>query len=329
MYDIITFGSASRDIVIKSKRLRILKYKENFGQGEGFCLPIGAKIEVEDIQFYTGGGGTNTAATFALQGFNTAFYGAVGRDSAGQEIINELKKVKVDTSFVVKKDERPTNHSIIILQKGQDRTILTYRGVADLLDRKDILFNAIKAKWVYLAPLCDLLCGAFEEIVRFATRSRIKIAVNPSMEQLSLPMEKLKRVFNNVNVLFLNKEEASFLTKVPYNKEKEIFKRIDKMCPGVAVMTKGAEGVVVSDGKYLYSAKPHKQRKVVDTTGAGDSFASGFLSDFIRYNGNIKKAIQLGMANSEGNISEFGAKDGLLKKGQKFKRVEVSEAKIR
>ena len=47
-------------------------------------------------------------------------------------------------------------------------------------------------------------------------------------------------------------------------------------------MTKGGEGVVVSDGKYLYSALPNPDRKIVDTTGAGDSFASGFLSDYIK-----------------------------------------------
>ena len=85
-------------------------------------------------------------------------------------------------------------------------------------------------------------------------------------------------------------------------------------------MTKGGEGVVVSDGKYLYSALPNPDRKIVDTTGAGDSFAAGFLSDYIRYNGDIEKAIQLGLANSEANLSEIGAKTGLLEKNSKFKQ---------
>ena len=97
-------------------------------------------------------------------------------------------------------------------------------------------------------------------------------------------------------------------------------------------MTKGGEGVVASDGKYLYSAKPDPNRKVVDTTGAGDSFGAGFLADFIRNSsagseqaGNIESAIQFGLANSAGNLSEIGAKMGLLDKNSKFERVSVSK----
>jgi sugar/nucleoside kinase (ribokinase family) len=70
---------------------------------------------------------------------------------------------------------------------------------------------------------------------------------------------------------------------------------------------------------------PNEDRKIVDTTGAGDSFASGFLSDFIRNNGDIEKSIQLGLANSEANLSQIGAKTGLLAKGAEFKRAKVSK----
>jgi len=341
MFDIITFGSASKDITLKPKNLTVLKYKKEFTLGKGLCLPIGSKIDVEEITFNSGGGGTNTAATFVLQGFKTAFYGMVGKDQSGQEVINELKKLKVDTKFILKTSKKPTNYSIIISQDFQDRTILAYRGASDLLSKKDILWQKIKTKWFYSAPLTGLLClphsesadstaGAtlFEDIVNFAHKNKIKIALNPSMQQLCLPKEKLVEVFKKIDVLFLNQEEASFLTKIPFEKEKEIFKKIDEICPGVAVMTKGSEGVVVSDGKYLYSAKPMPDRKIIDTTGAGDSFASGFLADYIRYSGDIEKAIQLGMANSQGCLSQIGAKNGLLKKGQKFERVEVLKNKL-
>ncbi|HQK63622.1 MAG TPA: PfkB family carbohydrate kinase, partial [Candidatus Staskawiczbacteria bacterium] len=94
---------------------------------------------------------------------------------------------------------------------------------------------------------------------------------------------------------------------------------------GIAVMTKGGDGVVAADGQYLYSAVAHADRRIIDTTGAGDSFASGFLSDFIKYNGDIEKAIQMGLANSEGNLSQVGAKTGLLDKNAKFERVPVAK----
>jgi sugar/nucleoside kinase (ribokinase family) len=332
MYDIITFGSAAQDIHLKSKSFKIVKdskdFKEPGESGEGICLPFGSKIEVEDIITTTGGGGTNTAATFAKQGFRTAFCGAIGVDSAGLEIVRELKRLHIDTKFLVKNKEKHTNHSVIISNIGGDRTILVYRGASDMMSSKEISWKKIKkTKWFYLAPLTNLLCDEFEDIVNFAHTNNIRIAVNPSKQQLSLPEEKMKSILQKVDVLFLNQEEASFLTKIPFEQEAEIFKKIDQMCKGVAVMTKGGEGVVVSDGEYLYSAKPDPNRKVVDTTGAGDSFASGFLSDYIRHNGDIEKAIQLGLANSEANLSEVGAKRGLLEKNDKFDRAEVTKQK--
>lgn len=326
MYDIITFGSAAQDIHVKSKAFKILKDEKDFVTGEGICLALGSKIDVEDIIFSSGGGGTNTAATFVKQGFKTAFCGAIGADTSGLEIVRELKQLRIDVRFIVKKKEKHTNHSIIISNTGEDRTILVYRGASDILDKKDIPWKKIKkTKWIYLAPLGGSLCDIFDDIVNFAYENKIKVAVNPSTQQLSLPGEKLKNIFKKVDILFLNQEEASFLTKIPFEKEQNIFRKIDEICPGIAVMTRGSDGVVVSDGKYLYSALPDSERKIVDTTGAGDSFAAGFLSDYIKYNGDIEKAIQLGLANSAANLSEVGAKTGLLDKNSKFKRVSVSK----
>ena len=325
MYDIITFGSAAQDIHVKSKAFKILKDEKDFLTGEGLCLALGSKMDVEDIIYASGGGGTNVAATFAKQGFKTAFCGAIGADISGLEIVKELKHLKIDTRFVVKKKEKHTNASVVISNTGEDRTILVYRGASDMLGKKDIPWKKMKAKWIYLAPLSGLLCDEFGEIVDFAKKNKIKIACNPSKQQLFLPKEELKNIFCNIDILFLNQEEASILTKISYENEKEIFKKLDELVCGIAVMTKGGEGVTVSDGEYLYSALPNENRKIVDTTGAGDSFAAGFLSGYIRFNKDIIKSIQLGLANSEGNLSQIGAKTGLLGKKDNFKRVEVSK----
>jgi ribokinase len=329
MYDIITFGSAAQDIHIKSKAFKIVENKTDFATGEGICLPFGSKIDVEDIIFASGGGGTNTAAAFAKQGFRVAFCGAIGVDVSGLEIVKELKQLRIDTRFLVKKKEKHTNQSIIISGapsgSGQDRTILVYRGASELMCKEDIPLKKLRAKWFFLAPFTGLLHDSFGELVGFAYQNKIKVAVNPSKQQLSMSPETLKNVFSKVDILFLNQEEASCLTKISYEQESEIFKKIDEICPGIAVMTKGGEGVIVSDGKYLYSARPDPNRKIIDTTGAGDAFASGFLSDYIRYNGDIEKAIQMGLANSAANLSEVGAKTGLLNKNSKFERVRVTK----
>ena len=336
MYDIITFGSASQDIFVKSEEFKVLRDLPNgseggdFATGQGICLPFGSKIDAKDFIFTSGGGGTNTAAAFAKQGFKVAVCCAIGEDASGLEIVRELKKLKIDTRFLVKKNEKKTNCSVVVSGENGERSILVYRGASELLclPTGRQLSKLRKTKWFYLAPLSGEMTQAFAKLVDFAVEHKIKVAVNPSKQQLSLPESQLKSILQKVNILFLNQEEAAFLTKISFEKEAEIFKKMQELCSGIVVMTKGKDGVIVSDGKCLYSAAADAESKVVDTTGAGDSFASGFVSEFIRTKGDIEKSIQLGLANSAANLTEIGAKTGVLEKQADFKRLSVQKQNI-
>ncbi len=325
MYDIITFGSATWDIFLTPESYQIAKNKK-FVTGKGICFNLGSKVDVENIYLSSGGGGTNTAATFLRQGFRVAYCATVGDDISGREIIEELKKLGVDISLIFTTKLKPTNHSIILNISKQGRTILVYRGASELLSKNGIPWRELKAKWFYLAPLSGKLCSISEDIVNFACKNKIKIAFNPGNSQLSLPSKTLKRILKKVNILILNQEEASLLAKTPYQKEKKVFERIDKMCPGITIMTKGAKGVVVSDGEYLYRTKK-SESKVVARTGAGDAFGAGFVSGFIKKN-NIPYAIQLASANAFSCIQKIGAKKGLLKRTDSWQKVKVIKSKL-
>ena len=267
-----------------------------------------------------------------MKGLQTAFCGTIGADEAGLEIVREMKMLGIDLRFLTKQKEKMTNHSVIISKGKEDRIILSYRGAAELMEISMIPFEKISSRWFYLAPLSGLMCQEdtelkvtpFEEIVRFAKEKNSKVAINPSKQQLALPEQLLKKIFQNVDILFLNKEETSFLLKM--DNESEILKKIQAFFSGIFVMTKGVEGVIVSDGTYLYAAKPNPNRVIVDSTGAGDAFASGFLAGFIKHEGDIEKAIQLGMGNSEGNLRAVGAKTGLLKKDEEFVKAKVEKS---
>lgn len=325
MFDIITFGSATQDIYLKSKKFLPVSGKI-FTTGQGICLALGSKTEAEDIFLTSGGGGTNTAATFKNQGFKVAYCGMVGDDCFGNLIIKGLKQLKIDTSFIRKTKQKLTNLSVFLAYPGEDRTILVYRGASDILSKKDIPWGKIKnTHWFYLAPFSGKFADITEDLVNFAKKNKINVALNPGYNQLTLPHKTLDSILKKVDILILNREEASLLAKIPYQKETEIFQRIDKFCPGITIMTKGGEGVVVSDGKYLYRAKS-LGLKGVDGTGAGDAFGSGFVSGLIQKK-NIIFAIQLGIANSGYAITKWGAKEGLLKKSQQWRKAEVVKEK--
>ena len=325
MDEIITFGSASRDVFMEPEDISIVKSRK-FVSKEGICFNLGSKIGIKNIYFNSGGGGTNTAATFANQGFKTAFVGTIGSDLAGEEVIKDLAERKINLKFVLKTTKKPTNYSIILkTKKRADRTILVFRGASDLLTKEDINWNKIKrAKWFYLAPLSGKLAKITKNIVDFAVDKRIKIAFNPGNDQLSLPKNVLRDIINKVDILLLNQEEAAVLTKISYNKEREIFKKLDNICPGIVIMTKGPDGAVVSDGKTLFSA-PGIKTKTIDNTGAGDAFGSGFTAGFINSKGGIEEGIKLGLFNSISCIRKLGAKEGLLRRGDKLKSVKIKK----
>lgn len=326
MQDIITFGSATQDIYAKSKQFLSVLGKA-FKTGEGICLTLGSKIELDNLSMNSGGGGTNSVATFANQGLKVSYHGQVGEDCFGDLVLGEMEGLKVNTGLISASKNKSTSISIFLVYPGRDRTILVYRGASDDLSKKDIAWQKIKkTRWFYLAPFSGKLASLTKDLVDFAKKNGIKVAWNPGYNQLNFPKAVLDNILKNIDILILNREEASALAKIPFAKEKEIFQKLCKMTKGIVIMTKGKKGALVSDSKYIYKA-PISKSKFVDSTGAGDAFGSGFVAGMMQKN-DITFAIQLAIANSGSCISAWGAKNGLLKKGQKWEKVKVERKKI-
>ena len=309
-YDIITIGSATRDVFMSGEGLEYEK-NSNFTTGEAVCLGLGSKITIDKLTFASGGGGTNAAVTFARQGLKTACIGVVGKDLNGKEIIAELNGEGIDTDYFQNHDDDYTAYSVILVHKSGERSILSYKGEGQHFKAERIPFDKLKTKWLYM----DSLGGVYEVLeksAKWAEDNNIKIASNPGGKELAHGLEKLKPFLKRCSVFSINQEEASQLTGIDYKNETEIFKFMDQLIDGIFVMTKGPDGVVVSDGKQVYRAGI-PESPVVERTGAGDAFCSGFVVEYIR-SGDITKAIQFATANASSVVMEYGAKAGILKK---------------
>jgi len=313
-FDIITFGSASEDIFITSKGF----FKKRL------CFPVGEKIEIDQILIRTGGGGTNTAATFSLQGFKTAYCGCVGKDYAGFLVLMDLKRFGIKADFVEALQNKTTNHSVILSEKEKGRVILVYREASGFLPKKFDL-EKLKASWYYLAPLSDQFAKNTLKIIKFARKNKIKVALNPSKEQINFLKGKKLDWLKLVDVLIVNDSEARLLFG-EYKNERILLKKLKGKIGGYLIITKGKKGSVVSDGKNIFEAGIIKV-KVQDRTGAGDAYGSGFVAGLIKKNDPIF-AIELATANSGYCLKEWGAKEGLLKEGEKFPKVKIFQAKI-
>lgn len=311
MYDIVSIGSATRDVFVALNGAKTVKSDE-FSSGQGICFSLGSKLEINKIVFTTGGGGTNAAVTFARQGLKTACIGVVSEDLNGKEVLNELEGAGVDTQFFQRHNDDYTAYSVILVDKGGERTILSYKGEGQHFEFINVPFDKIQSKWLFLDSLgghYDLLEGA----IMWAAKNGVKLATNPGSKELGHGIEKWKPLLKHFSVFWLNQEEAAGLTGIDIKDEKGIFKYLDELVDGIVVMTKGPEGMVVSDGKNRYRAGV-PDSPVVERTGAGDASVSGFIAEYIR-SGDIAKAIQFGTANASSVVAQYGAKAGILKNG--------------
>ena len=163
-----------------------------------------------------------------------------------------------------------------------------------------------------------------------AEKTGMKVAFNPGKRLIKMGKD-LWPLLGKIDIFIANEDESAFITGIEYAREKEpeIFEKMDEIVKGIAVMTKGPRGVEVSDGKTRYSAGI-PDSPVKDRTGAGDSFGAGFVSGYIQSGGDIEFAIQLGTANATSVTRYFGAKKGLLKKGEwgDYPKVKVNKIEI-
>ncbi len=327
MYDIITFGSATRDLFLSSKHYVSLRHKE-FPTGEGLCVGAGSKIYLEDVIFATGGGGTNAAATFVSQNLKVAYVGKVGHDSGGQNIIDELRVLGADTKFVVESDKEKTAYSIVLSKPGVERTILVYQGASHKLRKVEIPWPGLRSKWFYIAPLSGESAHVFPDLIDFAQKNNIAVALNPGNSQLSLGERGVKNLFKNLEVLILNQEEGAKITKVDFHRDEKILRTLKSWVKGKVVLTKGPAGVLAADEEYIYKAGTPRST-ILDRTGAGDAFGSGLVSKLVR-GVDFEEAIQYGTANATSCVQEIGAKNGILKNGHwgKWDKVRVLKYKL-
>lgn len=342
MFDVVTIGTATRDAFVKSKDFHVDPDHHVLG-GKALVMPLGAKIEIPEIYFSTGGGSTNSAVTFSKQGLKTACISVVGEDISGKTVMSELKKYGVDTRFVKFRKKLPTAYSILLELVSGERTVLVYRGAAATMGSQDISWSKIKTGWLYLSSVAGDL-DLLKKIIQFARPRGIYVAYNPGGKELK-QKSKLLPLLQDISVVIANREEASLISGVSPENELGIFKVWDQMCTGINVMTDARRGVLVSDGKYLYRTGIYKEKQVVDRTGAGDAFGSGFVAGIIHQVKSwklkvssltpeaIEYAIKLGSANATSKIEGLGAKFGLLsredfEKSRRWKTLQITRTPL-
>jgi len=323
-YDMVTIGAATRDVFVKSKHFDKIK---SASAPDGFeaCLPMGAKIELDEIAFETGGGATNAATTFARFGFKTACIARIGHDAGGAEIEELLKREDIDKTLLQYDAKLRTGYSIIILAGAGHRAILTSRGASRKIAEKEIPWEKIRTHWLYVTSL-----GGNEKLLKdifgFAKKHLVKIAWNPGSAELEMGMKKLLPYLMQADVLIMNKEEAASLSGLPARQVDGLLKKIGALPRTALVITDGAHGAYLTARGAVWHATA-LTGKILNTTGAGDAFGSAFTSGLMR-EGDLDAALKIAVLNSHGVVTHMGATAGILDKyptPQKRTKVKVKQ----
>ena len=332
MFDIITIGSATRDVFVISKSFIALKSKK-FPTGSGECVALGSKVDLDKLVLTTGGGATNAAATFGSLGFHSATMTRIGDDSSGKDVIDDLSRFGVSTHNVRMIKDGQTGFSILLTMPDGERTVLVYRGVSSTFETKDINWEGCKqTKWIYLTSLGGNL-SLSKKIIQHANKCGIKVAWNPGAGEIKHGMKEIKQLLPMVDVLNINTEEAKLLTGK--RSIKTMFDELKTKCM-IRLITDGTNGSYVwENGKILHAGTTGA--RAISRTGAGDAFGSGFVAGLMKKvlplpKGEtegvaaIKFALAVGTLNAESVIQSYGAKNGILKKWPSI--LAISKIKI-
>jgi ribokinase len=303
---IVTIGKATQDVFLRSSEA----FKEFEHKGVKYeQLPVGQKLDLDEVVFATGGNVTNAAVTFARQGIHSKYSWCLGNDPSSETILQSLDKEGVNTNHVFQGDHFSASYSAILMLVGGERTILNYKGTMPNASSPELDISVIdEGDWIYISSLGDM--DLLERIITRAAEHDVKVMLNPAGAELE-HAEKLKGLLEDVTVLAVNKEEAQEI--VHGENSEELVRHLQNLCP-VVIVSDGPNGVVASDGKTIVSAGMYEDVPVVDRTGAGDAFGSGFLSQFA-LGKSLRESIVFASANSTSVVQFIGAKEGILHEG--------------
>lgn len=317
-YNVLTVGESTIDAFMSlhnaSKVCRI------DSEDHDLCFKFGGKIDVDRYDFTIGGNATNVAVGLSRLGLKATLCTEIGDDEFSLKIRNGLANEHIERLFV-HQVQGPSNFSVIINCKG-DRTLF----VQDVQREHDFHLTDVTADIVYLTSLGNEWRKPYQMIMDFVIEQGAALAFNPGSRQLREGKDVVHAVLKKTNMLFVNKEEAELLL---FDKETrqaeevyihELLTKLREHGPKVVIITDGKKGSYAIDDKGEFHAQGIHDGPIVERTGAGDAFTSGFLAASV-HGLSLPKAMEWGSWNSTSVVGKIGAQAGLLKKEEMEKKV--------
>ncbi|HBE90186.1 MAG: hypothetical protein A3E37_03400 [Candidatus Andersenbacteria bacterium RIFCSPHIGHO2_12_FULL_46_9] len=318
-WDVVAIGDTTQDVFLEMSDAEVKCDKE--GENCKILFDFANKIVVDkktDIPAV--GNAANHAIGVARLGLRASIYTVVGDDVQGQLAAEVFRENNVDNSYIVFDKKNATNLSVVINFKGE-RTIFVYHE-----PREYRLPQLPRTDWIYLTSASgDGVEELHAQVLEYMNKTPgVKMAFNPGTHQMHLGREKLMKLLKKTELLFLNREEAADVLNVETDDVKELIHGYHQIGVRMMVLTDGPDGSYASDGKMIWYADIFKG-PVVERTGSGDSYGSGFLGALMKGK-SVPEAMNWGNANSTSVVQYIGAREGLLDEGAVEKMIASNQA---
>ena len=286
--DLITIGNALVDVLAHATENFLAQQAKRYGMAKGSMTLIDERRAVELYADMgpaiesSGGSAANTMAGFASFGGRGAYIGKVAADQLGEVFRHDMRSQGVQFTTIPLVVGAPTGRCLILVTPDGQRTMNTFLGAAVELGPDDIDPDLIaSAKITYLEGyLYDppQAKEAFKLAAKIAHDAGRRVALT-----LSDPfcVDRHRKDFRDlverhVDILFAN--EAEIMALYETKTFEQAFRQVRDKCE-IAALTRSAKGSMIVSGEKVIEI-PAEQTKVVDTTGAGDQYAAGFLYGF-------------------------------------------------
>tara|TARA_B100001027_G_scaffold216021_1_gene191290 strand:+ start:879 stop:1808 length:930 start_codon:yes stop_codon:yes gene_type:complete len=265
---------------------------------------LSSKIKIEKT--VSGGSVANSIVGLSQQGNKVGFIGKISDDDFGAKYETGLKKENVEYIYNKKKETLPTGTCLILITPDSERTMCTFLGTAGKINENDINIEAIKESEIIFLEGYLWDEGepkkAFDKAIN---NSRI-VAMTLS-DKFCVDRHKsqfLDLVKNRLNITFCNEEEImSLIDAKNFNEVIKFAKEINKLI----IITRGEKGAVSINGNEITEVGIKKKLNIIDLTGAGDLFASGYLHGYLN-NFSQKECLEKGTEMSSKIIQQIGAR---------------------
>jgi Sugar kinases, ribokinase family len=235
-------------------------------------------LKGKNITLSAGGSAPNTMITLRQLGIQTTLGGGVGNDELGRVYHQKLADIGVKDELC--EQVEPTGTSIILLTEDKERTMNTYLGANRCYDDINVVEESVKnADLFYFTGYMwdtEPQKRAVTKVLKICKERNIKVAFDMA-DPFAVGRYRqtfLKLIEEYCDIVFANSEEARYLFD-NYDAA-ECCKSMGKLCD-VAIVKNGIKGSYISDHRKLISVPVSGSSSPVDTTGAGDTYAAGFL----------------------------------------------------